>query len=41
MDVSELEKKPEIRIRAKSKTLSQKVESDSNQITIIISSYLF
>jgi hypothetical protein len=41
IDVSELEKNAETRIKAKSKTLSQKVDSDSNQITIHISCYLF
>jgi len=30
------EKKAEARIRAKSKTLSQKVDSDSNQLPILI-----
>jgi len=36
IEVSVLEKKAEARIRTKSKTLSQKVDSDSNQLPIFI-----
>ena len=39
--VSEDEKKAEANIKMKSKTLSQKVDSDSNQLPIIVIDILF
>ena len=41
IDVSDAEKKAEAKIRTKSKTLSQKVDSDSNKLPIIINEFLF
>jgi hypothetical protein len=41
IEVSEDEKKAEANIKMKSKTLSQKVDSDSNQLPIIVIDILF
>ena len=41
IEVSEDEKKAEANIKMKSKTLSQKVDSDSNQSPIIVIDILF
>ena len=41
IEVSEDEKKAEANIKMKSKTLSQKVDSDSNQLPIIVIDVLF
>ena len=41
IEVSEDEKKAEANIKMKSKTLSQKVDSDSNQLPIIVIGVLF
>jgi len=41
IEVSDAEKKAEAKIKMKSKTLSQKVDSDSNQLPILVIERLF
>jgi len=41
IEVSDDEKKAEAKIKMKSKTLSQKVDSNSNQLPIIVIELLF